>query len=147
MKRLQISDQELIAVLRRMAPETGSLICQGCGHERSCSIHGCAVLLMAVDRLKELVVPPPNPSLTLDELQEMDGEPVWVVSLDGQNVSCWMLVDADYKLCRGAFGGIAVFENNGKTWHAYRRKPEELQEMKEASRTKYVCAVTGAPCC
>lgn len=88
MKRLQISDQELITVLRHMAPETLSLTCLGCRHERSCSIHGCAVLLMAADRLKELASPPNDP-LTL----------------------------------------------------------EELQEMKGASRTKYVCAVTGAPCC
>jgi len=36
----------------------------------------------------------------------------------------WMLVDAEYELCREAHGKMAVFENCGKTWLAYRRKPE-----------------------
>ena len=67
MKRLQINDQELIAALRHMAPETGSLICLGCGHERGCSIHGCAVLRTAADRLAELSALPPNPPLTPEE--------------------------------------------------------------------------------
>lgn len=67
----------------------------------------------------------PNPPLTLEELREMDGEPVWVVSQDGRNESCWMLIDVEYKLCREAHGGMAVFENYGDTWLAYRRKPEE----------------------
>lgn len=123
MNRLQISDRELIAVLRRMAPETGSLLCLGCGHERSCSIHGCAVLRMAADRLKELAAPPPNPPLTLEELWEMDGEPVYLTGGE-----CWVLV---------AFNGFAsVFHwpdgssCSAADWcnnvgPAYRRKPEE----------------------
>ena len=83
MKRMTITDKELIAALRRMAPETGSLICLGCGHERSCNIHGCAVLRAAVGRLEDLTAPPPNDPLTLDELREMDGEPVpdWAAHL------------------------------------------------------------------
>jgi len=36
-----------------------------------------------------------------------------------------MLVDAEYELCREAHGEMAVFENCGKTWLAYRRRPEE----------------------
>lgn len=67
--------------------------------------------------------------LTPEELREIDGEPVWVVSQDGRNESCWMLVDAEYNLCREAHGGMAVFENNGKTWMAYRRKPESEAGM------------------
>jgi len=39
----------------------------------------------------------------------------------------WMLVDAEYELCREAHGEMAVFENCGKTWLAYRRKPKELE--------------------
>lgn len=64
--------------------------------------------------------------LTLDELREMDGEPVWIVPMRGSGGFCtWMLVDAEYELCREAHGEMAVFENCGKTWLAYRRKPEE----------------------
>ena len=45
---------DLIAALRRMASETGGLPCLGCGHEHGCSIHGCAVLKEAADRLERL---------------------------------------------------------------------------------------------
>ena len=67
-----------------------------------------------------------NPPLTLEELREMDGEPVWIIPMRGSGGFCtWMLVDAEYELCREAHGEMAVFENCGKTWLAYRRRPEE----------------------
>lgn len=66
---------------------------------------------------------PPNDPLTIEELREMDGEPVWITKMDGSG-GVWMLVDAEYELCREAHGEMAVFENCGKTWLAYRRKPE-----------------------
>ena len=62
--------------------------------------------------------------LTLEELRGMDGEPVWIVPMRGSGGFCtWMLVDAEYELCREAHGEMAVFENCGKTWLAYRRRP------------------------
>lgn len=39
-----MSDRELIAALRRLKVETGSLVCVGCGYEHNCGIHGCAIL-------------------------------------------------------------------------------------------------------
>lgn len=67
-----------------------------------------------------------NAPLTLEELREMDGEPVWIIPMRGSGGFCtWMLVDAEYELCREAHGEMAVFENCGKTWLAYRRRPEE----------------------
>lgn len=39
-----MSDCELIAALRRLKVETGSLVCLGCGYEHNCGIHGCAIL-------------------------------------------------------------------------------------------------------
>ena len=72
------------------------------------------------------IAPPPNTPLTLEELREMDGEPVWIIPMRGSGgFRTWMLVDAEYELCREAHGEMAVFENCGKTWLAYRRKPEE----------------------
>ena len=69
---------------------------------------------------------PPNNPLTLEELREMDGEPVWIIPMRGSGgFRTWMLVDAEYELCREAHGEMAVFENCGKTWLAYRRRPEE----------------------
>lgn len=49
----EMKRSELIQELRRMAPETGSLNCLGCGHEHNCSIRGCAVLLAAAEKLEE----------------------------------------------------------------------------------------------
>ena len=43
--------KDLIDQLRRMAVETGGIICLGCGHEHNCAIHGCAVLNRAADLL------------------------------------------------------------------------------------------------
>ncbi|MGM9630384.1 hypothetical protein [Butyricicoccus sp.] len=49
----EMKRSELIHELHRMAPETGSLNCLGCGHEHNCGIHGCAVLLAAAEKLEE----------------------------------------------------------------------------------------------
>lgn len=49
-----MTDKELIAAMRRLSVETGSLACVGCGREHSCGIHGCAILRKAADRLEEL---------------------------------------------------------------------------------------------
>lgn len=37
-------DEDLLAALRRLKVETGSLVCLGCGYEHNCGIHGCAIL-------------------------------------------------------------------------------------------------------
>lgn len=44
---------ELIAALRRMKVETGSLICFSCGHEHGCNTRGCALIREAADRLEQ----------------------------------------------------------------------------------------------
>lgn len=67
---------------------------------------------------------PPNPPLTLEELREMDGEPVWICNSDG---SCknLALVDVDYEVCRIASGGFAMFYCYNNTWIAYKMKLDE----------------------
>ena len=77
------------------------------------------------------LIPLPNDPLTLEELRGMDGEPVWITKMDGSG-GVWMLVDTEYELCREAHGEMAVFENCGKTWMAYRRRPEEGSSREEA---------------
>lgn len=37
-------DEDLLAALRRLKVETGSLVCLGCGYEHNCGVHGCAIL-------------------------------------------------------------------------------------------------------
>ena len=46
--------QEIIKALRRIAVNTGTLNCLGCGYEHSCGVHGCRMLREAADRLEQL---------------------------------------------------------------------------------------------
>ena len=86
------------------------------------AVSGCLRLLQSQPTISALI----NEPLTQEELREMDGEPVWIVPMRGSGGFCtWMLVDAEYELCREVHGEMAVFENCGKTWLAYRRRPEE----------------------
>lgn len=41
-------DEDLLAALRRLKVQTGSLACLGCGREHNCGIHGCAILREAI---------------------------------------------------------------------------------------------------
>lgn len=47
-----MSDRELIAALRRLKVETGSLACMGCGYEHNCGVRGCAVIREALEALQ-----------------------------------------------------------------------------------------------
>lgn len=99
----------------------------------------CSELLMALDILywMPLPAPPgkdnnaptkkPNEPLTLEQLREMDGEPVWV-----EEVKHWALIDIEKG---GQWDGIpfAVWAENGvkftynvesRDLHCYRRPPE-----------------------
>lgn len=37
-------DEDLLAALRRLKVQTGSLACLGCAYENDCGIHGCAIV-------------------------------------------------------------------------------------------------------
>lgn len=50
----KMSNRELIASLRRLKVETGSLVCLGCGYEHNCSVHGCLIMQIAAERLEQL---------------------------------------------------------------------------------------------
>ena len=83
---------------------------------------------MAISILRARTDPPPNDPLTLEELREMDGEPVWVeamVSLETE----WCIVKYDHQMTRirfwGADGGWYDSYDYGGRIIAYRRRPEE----------------------
>lgn len=46
-----IGQEALLAALRRMQVETGSLVCLGCRYEHDCGVHGCAILREAEEAL------------------------------------------------------------------------------------------------
>ena len=77
----------------------------------------------------------PNEPLTLEELREMDEEPVYVVPKDKPahcggwcGVTVWKCDRYSYvSLLKDADSGWG-FEEYGKTWIAYRRPPEGEEE-------------------
>lgn len=46
-----MTTNELIKALQRLKVQTGSIACLGCGHEHNCSIHGCAIIRDAAEKL------------------------------------------------------------------------------------------------
>lgn len=46
-------DEDLLAALRRLKVQTGSLVCLGCGCEHDCGVHGCAILRKTISWLEQ----------------------------------------------------------------------------------------------
>ena len=93
---------------------------------------GYAIAKYFSDQIKAMptITPPPNDPLTLEELREMDGEPVWIVRLDAPKKSRWYLIDGynqERLLFRGECGGYVRwyepevgwmhFTKIGSIWH------------------------------
>ena len=119
--------KELAQQLRTMAVTTGDLSCLGCGHERGCSIHGCAVLKRAADLLAPAVdITTPIP---LEELRAAAADrPVLVFVLcvgeDGQlcDPECgeWEMFYDDDFIADGIFD---TADNYGRTFLAFWDEP------------------------
>lgn len=75
---------------------------------------------------------PPNNPLTIEELRKMDGEPVWIIETE-IGKSYWAIVkdaqDLDVGLCTATdpedYGSFGLY---GKSWLAYRCKPEKGED-------------------
>ena len=65
-----------------------------------------------------------NTPLTLDELRKMDGEPVWVQSPGIPEYGRWAIVEGVGENCLFLHDDFTCHDY-GKTWLAYRHKPEE----------------------
>lgn len=65
-----------------------------------------------------------NKSLTMDELRQMDGEPVWVQSPGVPECGRWAIVEGVGENCLFLHDDFTCHDY-GKTWLAYRQKPEE----------------------
>lgn len=72
------------------------------------------------------IAPPPNDPLTLDELREMDGEPVWVKGIVDDMEENWGIITVSE---RGLFARTVIRSYSkctyGYYWLAYRRKLKE----------------------
>ena len=65
-----------------------------------------------------------NAPLTLDELRKMDGEPVWVQSPGIPEYGRWAIVEGAGENCLFLHDDFTCHDY-GKSWLAYRQKPEE----------------------
>ena len=65
-----------------------------------------------------------NEPLTRDELRQMDGEPVWVQSPGVPEYGRWAIVEGVGENCLFLHDDFTCHDY-GKTWLAYRQKPEE----------------------
>lgn len=93
--------------------------------------------------------------LTLEQLREMDGRPVWIVGITQKWLSPrWAIVDRDNCLVRTAINWSPVFfENYGRTWLAYAYPPIDRDKwepcvMCESCVNCWFCmnSKTGRPC-
>ena len=93
----------------------------------------------------------PNEPLALEQLREMDGEPVWVKQLKGLSVcdTDWAVVefrlepDVKHDKIRVWWPGsededTPSEDDYGKTWLAYRRPPEGEEEKSMSSKLRRI---------
>ena len=118
--RCKMTREEAIKVLRTESVEIGGNAVSVCRFWEA--------LDMAVKALKD--VPDKdvwkNTPLTLDELRQMDGEPVYCVEITGREE--WLFRrDGGFADMYGEFTSddFMVWDNYGKLWWCYRQKPEE----------------------
>lgn len=77
---------------------------------------------------------PPNEPLTLDELREMDGQPVWVKCLKPDKYTYppvgWRILETAITGNFGVWNGdcVLIERDYGTDWLAYRRPPEGEEE-------------------
>ena len=102
---------------------------------RPCGMELCEAVDMAISAIRQQehfrdLTKKVEP-LTMDELRQMDGEPVWVVCLEPERYYeppiGWRTIE---KSIVGTFGvwndsSCLAERDYGKTWLAYRQKPEE----------------------
>lgn len=73
---------------------------------------------------------PPNEPLTMEDLRQMDGQPVWGKSLINNKPGEWFILrivemsKTWFVACAGATQGFGDKDTYGKTWLAYRRPQE-----------------------
>lgn len=73
--------------------------------------------------MKRLTVEPNDP-LTLEDLRKMDGEPVWCAFSEGRG--CYMIIQwHNSEFFKSLECGFLLAEEYGKSYLAYRHKPEE----------------------
>ena len=95
-------------------------------------------------------ITPPNEPLTLEQLREMDGQPVWIVRLE-DNLGWWAIVRLRNDRANTDYGAYFMISDYGKAWIAYAYHPGHIDretwtaEWKDHYKSG-VHAGTGAIC-
>ena len=112
-----MTNEEAIKVLRTESVELGGNAVSVCRFLEA--------LDMAIAALRQQeTTTNRNEPLTLDELRKMDGEPVWVQSPGVPEYGRWAIVEGVGENCLFLHDDFTCHDY-GKTWLAYRQKPEE----------------------
>lgn len=88
-------------------------------------------LLEAIEVIRQLrtkAVPPPNPPLTLEELRELEGEPVWIRNYRTGAYTCRVIDSSDANFTHFTDGGLLENRSYDLYWTTYRRRPEEVTQ-------------------
>ncbi len=109
--------------------------CNNCNVKNTDCCNSCAqkIALQALQEKQEREDPQP---LTIEELRQMDGEPVWFetgeVSINEQILGKWAIIteltDKALWITAAAmprYGNAWKYDSYGKTWLAYKYKPNE----------------------
>lgn len=97
------------------------------GRVRDINGANAAALREAIALLKTHPEAHPNEPLTLEELWEMDGQPVWVVpkmEMEYGATAVWMVVDSAHHMASNS-KQFALCGDYGTGWIVYRRPPKE----------------------
>ena len=120
-----ISALEMCQVLMLFDPMTGETheLCEE-NKDNQDLYNACSLAIDALRRAQ-----PANEPLTIDELREMDGEPVFVASPGVEEYGHWGIVcGVDDTAGRTLYlRGDYSCHDYGKTWLAYRRPPERSE--------------------
>ena len=90
-------------------------------------IHIGEALQMAKAALREKAEREDPKSLSIEELQQMNGEPVWLDGFEWRVSYGVSTINGSLCLATG-FDSWIPLDGYGETWFAYRHKPKEVQE-------------------
>ena len=143
-----MTNEEAIEILQNMAP--------GCGEKvRYPESMNCEAIEIAINALSLHKKEP----LTLEQLQEMDEQPVWVKCLNSKKYTDpptgWRIVERSIAGTIGVWNGESCFAERdyGRTWQAYAYPPIDRDKwepcvMCESCTNCWFCmnSNTGKPC-
>ncbi|WP_130850791.1 hypothetical protein [Intestinimonas timonensis] len=145
-----MGNEKLLKALGRLAVETGSLACLGCGWEHDCGVHGCTILRGAKSALEESEAraagltggPFPqhsNEALTQADLDKMYLSEVWLEYPDGSGETALVVQGKLYSTSALEGAGLDLEEyimgetldGPTGTYKVYRRPPEGEEDAHE----------------